>query len=48
MGSDLHSEKEPLMQRFARRGFSAEAGAKALREDYLGRNLGRLDRKEDV
>ena len=48
MGSDLHYEKEPAMQIFGGRVFSAEAGAKALRQDDLGRHLGGLEGRKDV
>lgn len=34
------------MQRLEGTVFSAEAGAKALRQDHLRRHLGRLDRED--
>lgn len=48
MGSDLYYEKQLAMQRFGGKVFSAEAGAKVLRQGNLVRHLGGLDGREDV
>lgn len=48
MGSDPHYEKEPAMQRSGGRVLSAEAGAKAPRQDDPGRYLKGCGGREDM